>query len=247
MCKFPTVNFVDSKPVVLLWGLILLFEFILYLINIYRNSRFRDNPENFGDRIILKNNDQHFFSFNRIIKSNLLYDKEYFKNSERTHLLLVQSIGISLNACLVIILLFWLLSKYLFPSIHLADVSSDALIKAILFFVSSVLAIYWNLKTDQNKKFDYCLTTYNGINKDKDLTKISSEIELREACLALDILTMDLWPKRILSTFFSRILKEAINNDQEWKKAKEGRLSQNEAYSFLLEYAKRLNDKKIKN
>jgi hypothetical protein len=240
MCNisFP-FKFVDSRPVLYFWLIIIAFEIILFCFNKNRISRFQDKPSEFGDRVFLKNNDAFFISFNRLIKSNLLFDKEYFKNSERTHLLLVQATGISMNACFVIIFLYWIISKFFYPNIHLSEMSSDTLIKAILFFISSILAIYWNLKTDQNKKFDYCLTTYNGIIKDK---KPNDDITpLREACLALDILTMDLWPKRILASFFKRVLKNAINDDEKWASVQKGELFQNEAYEILLAYAKKLN------
>lgn len=149
-----------------------------------------------------------------LIKKIILADLNIFKYTDRTHLLLVRSIFITLNITIIVLITFLLLDKILpFAPINLEcfKVSSQDeyhnktsfILQIASALITILSALYWNLRNDQNKKFEYCLNLYNNIYLHKD-----SNPKLK-VTLAMDLLTMDLWMKRIFKPYFDKVIMEA--------------------------------------
>ena len=142
--------------------------------------------------------------FYLLIKKIILIDWFYFKNQSRNHHPIIRAFFMTSNVFIAALIVSNALPNIpLFKFIDSPFLSANKISYA---YVVSIVGFYWNLRRDTNSKFDYCLKTYNQIS----LSNASEETkEFLKANLCMDILTMDLWAKRILSTFFSNTLGKA--------------------------------------
>lgn len=224
----------------------IVFETVIYYFNLNRSKKITPEKTISKKRITLIEDKKNVYLFNKLIKNHILFDKIYFKNSPRTHYLFLHAIGFSFNLSFFIITFVWL-GSWVFDYKIENQINIEIMAKSTIFFFTSIAATYWNLKIDQNKKFDYCLSTYNQIikdtcDKDKDI------INFREVNLAIDILTMDLWAKRVLSNFFYRKITDAIPNEETEIRNKllSGQLTENEVYELLVAHAQKIHEKIMK-
>lgn len=181
--------------------------------------------------VLNRTKSQGWFYF--FCKNLFLADFFHFKNSARTHFQLIRAGLITLN-----IFFFGYFLAKLLPILSddwFFEVQKLKPKQVAYFGIVTTLSIYWNLIQNMNKKFDYCLNTYNQI-----YLQNNSHLSFLEVTLAMDILTMDLWSKRILRAFFSRVLHDAFkwkNSTDYFPKSCCNLISEEEAYNLLYEYA----------
>lgn len=119
----------------------------------------------------------------------------------------------------------------------ISDLSEFNSAKFALAYFTVLSGLYWNLRNDQSKKFNYCLNAYNN------MLLATNPSPVIEVTITMDILTMDLWSKRILSPYFSSILLKAIrfeNNFDDTRCIKK-MFSTKEAFVLLKNYAEHLS------
>lgn len=150
------------------------------------------------------------------------------------------------STVLVVPLLFFVFAKIINPT---EEASFDAVSNLVSIFFLLVLTVYWNIDSRFGRLWTYAATTFN------DSAKIENKAgrSYLRACLASDLIDMNLWQHETFSSFFKTQLKEAIENhylDSEQKdewlhKVERQELRISEAHSLIyknVEYWHHLHD-----
>lgn len=212
------------------YAFVLFYTVSLLAFYIFQSLRYNKYFSSEKKYYLYKVNVYNINVFQYIISRLILADYEYFKSSKRNYLLFVRSIYITINLSFSVYFLSKIMSTLSIGKMNLEDCNS---FKIAVYTLGILVTTYWNLKNDQNKKFEYALTEYNKIhlkNKNSFLT----------TTLAMDILTMDLHTKRILAPFFWGEFSDAykhVHRKDFMPLKPNDLLTESETYEILKEYA----------